>query len=57
MMNKKSIIITGGVGFIGFALAKALAKKKYKIYIIDIWEKKKFMLKSLNLLMILKSPI
>ena len=40
-MNKKSIIITGGVGFIGFALAKALAKKKYKIYIIDIWEKKK----------------
>ena len=28
MTSKKSIVITGGIGFIGFALAKALTKKK-----------------------------
>ena len=39
-MNKKNIVITGGLGFIGFELAKALARKKYKIYIIDILDKK-----------------
>ena len=50
MMNKKTIVITGGVGFIGFALAKALAKKNYKIYIIDIWEKKKIDVEKLKLI-------
>ena len=48
MTSKKSIVITGGIGFIGFALAKALTKKKYKIYIIDIWDKKKIQPKKLK---------
>ena len=48
MINKKSIIITGGIGFIGFALAKALKKKKYKIYIIDVWDKKRIQPKKLK---------
>jgi len=48
MINKKSIVITGGIGFIGFALAKALTKKKYKIYIIDVWDKKRIQPKKLE---------
>ena len=48
MTSKKSIVITGGIGFIGFALAKALTKKKYKIYIIDILDKKKIQPKKLK---------
>ena len=36
MDNKRSILITGGAGFIGFALAKNLSKdNRNKIYIID----------------------
>ena len=32
---KKKILITGGAGFIGFALIKALEKTKIKIFVID----------------------
>ena len=31
----KSAIITGGAGFIGYHLAKALLKKNFQIFIID----------------------
>ncbi len=42
MANKKNILITGGAGFIGLSLAKYLAKKKYKINIIDNFSRGKF---------------
>jgi len=34
-ITKKNIIITGGAGFVGSNLAKALLKKQNKIYVID----------------------
>ena len=34
-MNKKKIIVTGGLGFIGSNLVKLLSKKGYDVAIID----------------------
>ena len=34
-MNKKKIIVTGGLGFIGSNLVKLLTKKGYKVFVID----------------------
>ncbi len=35
MKNKKRILVTGGVGFIGYHLAKSLVSRGYKVDIID----------------------
>lgn len=57
----KKIIITGGAGFIGFHLAKALLNKKYKIYIIDNLSRGKLdiefkkMLKNKNIIFLKKN--
>ena len=32
----KKILITGGAGFVGYHLAKELAKKKYQVHIFDV---------------------
>ena len=35
MNNKKSILITGGCGYIGSLLCPLLLKKKYKLIVVD----------------------
>ena len=42
MAIKKNILITGGAGFIGFALAKHLSEKSYNIIIFDNLSRGKF---------------
>ena len=36
----KKVLVTGGAGFVGAHLVKKLIKKKYKVMIVDLIEKK-----------------
>ena len=57
-MNKKTIIVTGGFGTIGFALSKSLLEQGHKVIAVDTKIKKIKNLKLNNLnLFVLKANL
>ncbi len=54
-LHNKNIIITGGNGFLGSQITKALINEKANVYVIDIKKpKKNHLLNTLNPILLMK---